>query len=249
VLAVALVPNAIAFHDARRGVMGTGWQGCATNRFGCKPQGTVSLTTDGGATWTVVLRTPRPVVEVAWSQGVLSAQYDDGENIRSADGGRHWAPAVASRSLVSPCPASMRAFASGDWLLCTGEGGTGNQSKSLYRFTAKGEKRIAYTPFVTPGKAYGGISVYGYPQGITMARDGFGIIWEWRGTLYVTRDGGYHWVGLPRVAKPEVDFGMSAAALPHGVGFVILADGGAMKRRLLETTNAGRSWRVVHSWP
>jgi photosystem II stability/assembly factor-like uncharacterized protein len=81
-----------------------------------------------------------------------------------------------------------------------------------------------------------------------MARDGFGLIWESRGTLYVTRDGGSHWTGLPKVARPEVDFGMSASALPHGVGFVVLAKGGTETRRLVETTDAGRSWRVVYIW-
>ena len=66
---VALVPNAIAFRDSRHGIMGTGWQSCASTGFGCKPQGTISLTTDGGRTWTVLLRTPRPVVAVSVGLG------------------------------------------------------------------------------------------------------------------------------------------------------------------------------------
>jgi photosystem II stability/assembly factor-like uncharacterized protein len=81
-----------------------------------------------------------------------------------------------------------------------------------------------------------------------MSDDGFGLLWESRGTLYVTRDGGFDWSALPRVAVPEVDFGQSAVALPHGVGFVVLARGGGLKRRLLMTMDAGRSWRVVHHW-
>ena len=68
--------------------------------------------------------------------------------------------------------------------------------------------------------------------------------------VHVTRDAGSHWVGLTRVARPEVDFGTSAVVLPHGVGFVVLTtNGGSEVRRLLETTDAGRSWRIVHTWP
>ena len=37
----------------------------------------------------------------------------------------------------------------------------------------------------TGAPGYGGISLYGYPLGIAMAADGFGVIWELRGTLYV----------------------------------------------------------------
>jgi photosystem II stability/assembly factor-like uncharacterized protein len=93
-----------------------------------------------------------------------------------------------------------------------------------------------------------GLGEYGYVAGVAMARDGFGIIWESRGTLYVTRNGGSDWTGLTQVAAPEVDFGTSAVALPPGIGFAILAHGGSEVRRLVATTDAGRSWRVVHTW-
>ena len=250
---VALVPNAIAFRDPRHGLMGTGWQGCASGQFGCKPQGTISLTTDGGKTWRVDLRTPRPVVSVGWYEGTLSARFDDGENLQSTNGGRTWVAATGEPPLFSTCPQGMAQQPSSppysNWSLCTTEASTGDQGKSVYRLTSRGWRRVAYTPFAPPtGKAYGGIDVYGYPQGIAMATDGFGLIWESRGTLYVTRDSGSHWTGLPKVAQPEVDFGMSGYALPHGIGFVILASGGTEKRRLIETTDAGRSWRVVHVW-
>jgi photosystem II stability/assembly factor-like uncharacterized protein len=71
---------------------------------------------------------------------------------------------------------------------------------------------------------------------------------ESRGTLHATRDGGSHWTGLPKVARPEEDFGQSGAALPHGVAYVLLSVGGSGVRRLIGTTAAGRSWHVVHRW-
>jgi photosystem II stability/assembly factor-like uncharacterized protein len=114
--------------------------------------------------------------------------------------------------------------------------------KAVYRRTERGWRRIAWTPFGPAGRGYGGIALYGYPLGLAMADSGFGLIWESRGTLYVTRDGGSHWHGLPRVAKPEVDFGVFAAAFPNGVGYVVLRRG--TRRRVLVTRDAGRTWAV-----
>ena len=69
-------------------------------------------------------------------------------------------------------------------------------------------------------------------------------------SLYETHDGGRHWHALPKVARPEIDFGEWADAdvYPYGTAFVLLSNGGSEKRRLLETTDAGHTWRVVHRW-
>jgi photosystem II stability/assembly factor-like uncharacterized protein len=237
---VALVPNAIAFRDPSHGIMGTGWQGCANDQFGCKPHGTISLTSDGGRTWRVVLRAARPVVAVSVDGVHEQARFDDGETIGSSDRGLHWAPVVVppTTGVGSPCPAGSQAFVVPGWAVCASQASAGNQAKLVFRLGVNGWKRLAAD----------GLSGYGYVAGLAMARNGFGIVWESRGTLYVTRDAGSHWTGLTDVARPEVDFGASGVALPHGIGFVILAKGGTEVRRLIETTDAGRSWRVVHAW-
>jgi photosystem II stability/assembly factor-like uncharacterized protein len=234
------VPLAVAFRDPARGTLGT--------------DRTIELTADGGKTWRVVLRTPRPVVWISYFSGDEWARLDDGENLRSTDGGQHWAPAVALFPTTSVCPQgtlhSYASFAPGgrEWALCTTQGGAGSMGKSVYRLDARGWTRVAYTPFTPRGGSYGGISAYGYPLGIAMAHDGFGVIWESRGTLYVTRDGGSHWTGLPNVARPEQDFGVSGAALAHGIGYVLLSIGGG-STRLIGTRDSGRSWHLVHRWP
>jgi hypothetical protein len=252
---VALAPNAIAFRDARHGLMGTGWLGCESSTFGCKLQGTISRTSDGGKTWTVALRSRRPVVWVSVDGTTGWARYDDGENLRSIDGGKTWRPAVGPNPVASPCPPGLDLSANQTvttpggkaWALCAGQGAAGSMSKAVYRLGVSGWKRIAYTPLVGKGKV-GGISAYGYPEGMAMADEGLGLIWESRGTLYVTRDGGYHWIGEPHVARPEVDFGISGAALRGGVAYLVLSRGGSMVRRLLVTHDAGRHWRAVHRW-
>lgn len=222
------MPLAIAFRDPAHGLLGT--------------SRTIELTSDGGKTWRAVLRTPQPVVSVSFtfSGGVAWARYDDGENLRSGDGGRTWVPGVPAVRSDSVCPqGTPQSFASLEWSLCVGQGGAGNAAKAVYRFGVGGWKRVAAR----------GLSRYGYPVGIAMAPDGFGVIWESRGTLYVTRDGGTNWTGLPKIARPAEDFGQSGTALPHGVAYVLLSIGGGGDRRLIGTRDAGRTWRVVHRWP
>jgi photosystem II stability/assembly factor-like uncharacterized protein len=88
----------------------------------------------------------------------------------------------------------------------------------------------------------------GYPRGISVAPDGFGLIWEDRGPLYVTRDGGSHWSAPAGLVLIDVDDGLSAQALRHGIGFFLVRRGSDGSVALLETADAGRSWRVVHVW-
>jgi len=246
----ALTPNAIAFASPARGIAGGGWTSCPT--FGCPSAGTVSLTDDGGRTWRVALRTRRPVVAVATAGGIDRAELAGGRWLESRDGGRSWRRAAAPVRPRPPCARGANTapdvdrVVAGAWALCVGQPGAGNEAKAVFRRVHGRWRRIAWTSVL--GRAVGGIASYGYPLGLTMARNGFGIIWESRGTLYVTRDGGYRWRALPRVARPERDFGIAAVALPHDIAYVVLALGGGTQRRLLETADAGRTWHVVHRW-
>ncbi|HJQ74977.1 MAG TPA: hypothetical protein VJ814_08830 [Gaiellaceae bacterium] len=249
----ALVPNAVAFLDRRQGLLGTGWEGCANQARRCRLQGTVSVTSDGGATWHVVLRTPRPVVAVEYFHDATYAQTDDGRTYTGDSAGRGW-QRRSPLSFKGYCPKGWHAGVTADfvdtnidtpWSICTGEPGAGNVAKAVYL----GTRRVAFTPLGSRG-GYGGIGVYGYPVGISGTHGGFGLIWETRGTLYLTHDGGRHWHALPHVARPEIDFGdwADADAYPHGTAFVLLSAGGGETRRLIGTTDAGRTWRVVHRW-
>ncbi|MES1246588.1 MAG: hypothetical protein ABUS54_02815 [Actinomycetota bacterium] len=235
----ALVPNAIVFRDRRHGALGGGLTGGT---------GTVQVTADGGRTWRVVLRTPTPVTAISYAGKGLRIVLADNSIRASTDGASGWHAAPPIDLPRSPCPPSLfQSHWAGNWVLCTGQSSTGAGGKAVYRYADGRWRRLAYTPFPPPGRSTGGISLMGYALGITMAPDGFGLIWESRGTLYLTRDGGSHWLGLPKVAVPEVDFGEAATALPQGTAFAVLARGN-VHRRLLETTDAGRTWRVVHRW-
>jgi len=230
IIAPPAQPTAIAFHDPSHGVLGTTRD--------------IELTSDGGRTWRIVVRTPRPVVSISYDDdGRLRAVLDDGENL----GGPRFRPEHPVEQL-SPCPAGVsRTVRSDDWFLCIGQGSAGSGEKAVYRVTTHGVKRLAWA-LLGPTLASHGITSQGYAVGMAMAHDGFGIIWESRGPLLVTRDGGSHWLALPRIGVPEVDFGLSGAALPGGRAWVLLARN-ATRRRLLATTDRGRTWHVVHHWP
>jgi hypothetical protein len=223
------IPTAIAFRDATHGVLGTTRD--------------IESTSDGGLTWHVVFRTPRPVASIGYDDsGRVRVVLDDGENLR----GPSWKPEPPLEQLT-PCPAGVnRSVKSSNWFLCIGQGSAGSGEKAVYRVTTHGAKRVAWA-FMGPTLSVRGITAQGYAVGMAMASDGFGVIWESRGPLLVTRNGGSRWLALPKIGVPEVDFGISGAAVRHGRAWVILARGN-VHRRLLETEDEGHTWHVVHRW-
>jgi photosystem II stability/assembly factor-like uncharacterized protein len=169
--------------------------------------------------------------------------------LATTDGGRTW------RRRPSPCTQALAFSALADlvtpalgWIVCLGEPGAGNESKAVYRTTDGGRHwHVGAEEVNWPRpRFHGGIESYGYPFGISFAPDGFGILWESRGTLYVTRDGGSRWTPEPRVARPEVDFGRGATAFARGRGLYLVARAG--RPTLLATSDYGRTWRIVHRW-
>jgi photosystem II stability/assembly factor-like uncharacterized protein len=288
----AVVPSAIAFWDARHGLLAA--NSCPRSGGSCRT-GTISLTADGGRTFRVVLHTRRQVLALQTAGPAAAiAELDQGHALRTLDGGRSWRPfrlryhasfatprvglgfrtALVGNRLVltllatsdggrswraraSPCRQALADTALVDlvtprlgWLVCLGEPGAGSQQKAVYRTIDGGRswQLGAETIFYPHPRVHGGISIYGYPYGIAFAPDGFGILWEGRGTVYVTRNGGRRWTAQPSVARPEIDFGRGAAAFPDGHAFLLLGRGGGPPTRLLATPDHGRTWQTVHRW-
>jgi photosystem II stability/assembly factor-like uncharacterized protein len=285
-------PNAIAFWDPRRGLLGTGTCGGTTSNS-CR-NGAIQLTSNGGRSFRVVLRTRRRVVQLQTAGPHGAIATTDGGAFRTLDGGRSWkrfrqrhgasfateriglgfrthlvhnhlALALLAtsdggqtwRTRASPCTQAVAAGALIDlvtpslgWIVCLGQPGAGNEEKAVFRTTDGGLSWSAGASTVNYPRrhVHGGLGGYGYPAGIAFAADGFGILWESRGTLYVTRDRGIHWRAQPKVAQPELDFGRGAATFAGGRGLVLLGSGGGLPARLLATDDVGRSWHLVHRW-
>jgi photosystem II stability/assembly factor-like uncharacterized protein len=171
--------------------------------------------------------------------------------LQTSDGGRTW------RRRASPCTQTVAWGALIDlvtpslgWIVCLGQPGAGNEAKAVFRTTDGGRSWSAGAAAVTYPRRdlHGGLGGYGYPLGIAFAADGFGILWESRGTLYITRDRGLSWRAEPKVARPELDFGRGGAAFAGGRGLMLLGRGGGLPARLLATDDAGRTWYLVHRW-
>jgi photosystem II stability/assembly factor-like uncharacterized protein len=172
--------------------------------------------------------------------GFRTGRFEFVEDLRlTRDGGASW------QRRNSPCTRAIANSVATElvtprigWIVCTGQPGAGQQPKAVYRTADAGR---------TWRRAKGRLSWSGYAWGTAFGRDGFGLVWESRGTLYVTRDGGDHWSAKPRLARPEIDFGGGGAAFAGGRGLVLLSRG-AGAARLLATRDYGRTWRVVHRW-
>ena len=300
-------PHAIAFWDARHGLIGIGApRHCS---------GAVSTTANGGRSFRVSLRTPGSVESLAvagrwdaWALvrrcGRVGGHARRSRLLHTGDGGRSWhrlppsraanpsfatprrGLAVASpgtakggiasgsgllatsdggrswRPLPGPCPHSRRYFGEGEavawpapahaWALCVGQPTVGLQGKAIFASTDGGRGWHTLVSIdLEHRRSVAGLSLGGYPQGLSFSPSGLGLLWEDRGYLYLTRDGGHRWRRLDLI-RPEVDSGISADALSRDRAFFLRLRGvihGVNRLDLLRTQDAGRSWTVVHRWP
>jgi hypothetical protein len=139
------------------------------------------------------------------------------------------------------------------WVLCVTEPGAGRQGKAIFATRSAGR---TWRPLVDVGfesrSPRGGVSPLGYPLGMSFSKTGFGLLWEDRGPLYLTHDGGREWQPTG-VLIPDVDYGVSGAALSHTDAYLLRSGRhsrqGPPTTDLLRTMNAGDTWTVVHRWP
>ena len=165
------------------------------------------------------------------------------------DGGRTF------RRLADPCNQAVTFNAYADlvtpklwWIVCAGRPAGGTMDKAIFRTRDAGKTwQTGAANLGAPNqRVHGGIGLFGYPNGIAVARNGFGLVTESQGTLYVTRDGGRHFQARRKVERPNIDFGRSVAAFSSGVGYVLLSAG--YPARLVATHDFGRTWHVVRRW-
>lgn len=284
-------PNAAVFWNPQVGLLGVGR--CASTKYTCG-SGAVELTTDGGQTYRIVLRTRRPVesVQTAGPRGAIVVTYSK-HAYRTLDCGRTWQSwhVRAGASFATPqIGLGFRTYAVGNairlallhtsdggqswttirkpakcfsefpdldlvtprlaWVVCGCEGDAGNEERAV--FSTRDGGRTWHAGASAEGmndpKERGGLPLLGYPAGIAFAPNGFGLMWESRGTIFVTRDGGKSWHAEWKVAVPDADFGRGASAFADGTAFVLLGRGGGPSARLVVTHDFGRTWQVARRW-
>lgn len=209
-------------------------------------------TLDGGRTWRQTEFKP-----YYWATPRIALRFDAYYRRSSQklalrvthDGGKTW------RILDDPCNRTVTYNAYADlvtpklwWIVCVGLPAGGTMEKAVFRTRDGGRTwRAGAANLTLPGgPVQRGIAFNGYPNGLAFAKNGFGLLTESQGTLFVSRDGGRHFSSRPRVHRPNVDFARGAAAFSGGVGYVLLTAG--FPARLVATRDFGRTWRVVRRW-
>lgn len=217
------------------------------------------FSSDGGRTWTRLSNGPFERVSFAsatdgWAVGHLFPTLT--QDLESTtDGGRTW------RSLPVPCP-QQASFATDvsfpapgtGWLLCTGEGGAGNEGKAVLETRDSGRTWRTVAEALMGGSSGSGLTIGGYPTGIFFGETGQGWMWEERGLAFATDDSGTTWRSIG-VSQPELNAVTSmwftrdlAAPNPADLsqGLALRSGGGITE--LLTSSDGGNTWIRVMRW-
>ena len=212
---------------------------------------------DAGSSWRRVLDRPAAAIAFATPADGWLLQLTAGRNDGSApllgtsDDGRSW------HRLADPCrpewfvtEAVSLPTAQRGWLVCVSEGGTGAQGKEVWATGDGGRSWTirARTRFVSaPNERLpnlGNLPLFGYPAGISFLANGEGWLWEGRGWLLMTRDGGRSW-RKSAITQADTTAAQSADLLDDQVGYVLLR---GCTVRLVRTGDGGQTWTTVKRW-
>jgi photosystem II stability/assembly factor-like uncharacterized protein len=211
---------------------------------------------DGGRTWEkrsdVSIDSLSFVDEThGWGvSGALFPAVSTGSVLRATvDGGRTWAD-----SPIDPCPSkaywpvgvSFTDLEHG-WVGCEGQASAGLGEKAVVRTTDGGRTWTLlanangfYDPTVP---AVGVISEGDYLSGIAMRASGAGLIWEGRGGIQWTSDGGRIWSAGYR----DVDTNSAGAMISDRIWVLVVTI--QSEQTVERTTDAGKTWQTISTLP
>jgi photosystem II stability/assembly factor-like uncharacterized protein len=212
---------------------------------------------DAGMSWRRVLRVPAAAIAFADQRNgwLLPAggRYDHPRPLlATASGGTNW------RRIASPCRrqwaftvALARPTARQGWVACTSEAAAGTQGKEVWSTSDGGttwrlraQTRFPGLPGAVGPRSRGNLPAFGYVTGIAFLADGSGWLWEDRGWLLVTRDGGTHW-RRSAITRPDQIAARSASLLSDRVGYALLR---GCEVRLVRTGDGGAGWTTIDRW-
>lgn len=263
-----MVPTAVAFWTARRGLIGGVIPGRGSAPFSCQPRCSgsfVAETLDGGRTWKLLWRGGGRLVGLtAVGRHTARQTFLRCPDVarctgtaESRDAGRTWhvVPSPDRGHFADPCRrlswtprALTRPTYERAWALCiTSIGGTGHVGRALMQTTDAGRhwRVVADAPF---NSASHGLSSYGDPEGIDFLADGHGWLWQGpRGVSMATTDGGTSWHPLG-LGTSDATWVSSGWFVTPRIGFALFTDPGSGWITLERTTTGGSRWSAAHRW-
>jgi photosystem II stability/assembly factor-like uncharacterized protein len=205
---------------------------------------------DGGRTWHA---SARRLVDPAFGTddvgfAIRSRPGDTemGPVMRTTDGGRSWqrigGPCVGATGTSLSFPSARHG-----WLLCMTQPGAGMQPKAVFKTRDAGRRwrLVADAFFSRIGRNRGGLSVGGYPYGMSFEPCGNGLLWQARGQTYATSDGGRHWRSV-RLTSPESE-GVGGSVVSPDVRFLLVRNWSTGPYELVRLLPSGRP-HVVRRW-
>lgn len=202
---------------------------------------------------------------VSQSAGWAVSVSDDfgNELLHTRDGGRTWkaeslpSPKASGGGVSNPAgggsPTAISFGSESDgMLLQTGEPGAGQQPKSLLGTTNGGANWSWISSVGMDGKVRPyQLSSGGYADGIDVApgNPSQAYIWESRGPLIYTSDGGKTWVSS-KLTQPDALEASWVSMLDSNDGYVLVHDmmPGHLGFVLEQTTDGMHAWTAVHEW-
>ncbi len=230
-------PNAIAFWNARDGLVGLG------NDCYHDTPGAIELTTDGGKTFHKVFDTDGAVswldtagASDAWA--VAQANDEDTFTFRTTDGGQTWEELPYSQTYQPSFAAALDGI---------GFSGTGRDPDARYYVTtADGGNswQRQQAPCATPEQ---GIASLASPRRAWALCLYDAEVSNQQKVLYASRTGGRKWTKLESVDLGDCSHGLCSLGYPssisfsaQGLGFIVQDDFGGYISR-----NGGRSWKYL----
>jgi photosystem II stability/assembly factor-like uncharacterized protein len=186
----------------------------------------------------------------------ITGNYVNTYVVTTTDGGRTWTNVKSTQVYTkrlsangNPTWISFSGAKSG-LLLDTSESASGAQGKALLRTRNRGKSWSIISNIFIDGKNRGNqLGPGGYADGIDVipGHPNDAYLWESRGSLLYTSDGGKRW-GISRLVKPSEIEARGVSMLTPQNGFVLLQ--GMLHRDFIleDTKDGGRIWNIIYSW-
>lgn len=171
--------------------------------------------------------------------------------MKTTDGGKHWNPIHLPGLEMGGGVSVGFANAKDGLVLEASQPGAGNQGKALLRTTDGGKtwRVISNVHIGQRSKDPKQLGSGGYADGIEVvpSHPAYAYIWESRGPLLYTSDGGKSWHGSPMTQPSEIEARGVSMQTPKD-GFILLQDMVHDCYVLEHTNDGGVSGQLVYKW-